>query len=156
MQTLRAARMAARPPHGPSRAAAHPAEVRVTFGRGGLQDVRRLVAGLAHEAGLSHRRADELTVVVNELAANSVDHGGGCGTVRGWIEAAAVVVEVADAGDLAHRERGRVPDDVPPPRVDAERGRGLWIARQLADDLDIRPADPASGHGTIVRVVQAR
>lgn len=156
MQTLRASRTAGRLVHQPSRAAALQAEVRVTFGRGQLHDVRRLVAGLAHEAGLSRHRADELTVVVNELAANSVDHGGGRGTVRGWIDADAVVVEVVDAGDLARRERGRSRADVPPPRADAERGRGLWIARQLADDLDIRPADPASGRGTVVRVAQAR
>lgn len=150
MQTLRASRTAGRPVHRPSRA-----EVHVTFGRGQLHDVRRLVAGLAHEAGLPRHRADELTVVVNELAANSIDHGGGHGTVRGWIEPDAVVLEVVDAGDLARRGRDRARTDVPP-RADAERGRGLWIARQLADDLDIRPADPASGRGTIVRVAQAR
>ncbi len=127
----------------------------MAFGRGELYDVRRLVAGVAHEAGLSRRRADDLTVAVNELAANSVDHGGGRGTVHAWVEPDAVVVEVVDAGDLARREPGRSPQAAPP-RADAERGRGLWIARQLADDLEIAPADAASGSGTVVRVVQAR
>ena len=131
------------------------ARTEVAFGRGQLAEVRGLVAELAEAAGLSRRRTDELVVVVNELAANSVDHGGGHGTVRAWAEREAVVVEVADDGDLARtaeeRSLGRAQ-----PRGDAERGRGLWIARHLADDLSIRPADAASGAGTVVRVVQAR
>lgn len=150
METLRSSRTAGRPTRRPSRV-----EVHVAFGRGELHDVRRLVAGVAHEAGLSRRRTDDLTVAVNELAANSVDHGGGRGTVHAWVEPDAVVVEVADTGDLARRGQGRSPDAAPP-RADAERGRGLWIARQLADDLEIGPADAASGSGTVVRVVQAR
>ncbi len=127
----------------------------LAFGAGQLGEVRRLVTGLADGAGLSHRRVDELTVAVNELAANSIDHGGGRGTVRGWVEADAVVVEVRDDGDLARRADARSLGSVAP-RADAERGRGLWIARQLADELHVRPADRASGAGTVVRVVQAR
>jgi len=123
----------------------------LTFGLGELRGVRRLVADLAHEAGLPRRRSDELTVVVNELAANSVDHGGGRGVVRGWVEPGALVIEVCDGGDLGHSPEGRSRGTAQP-RIDAERGRGLWIARQLADVLEIRPADDGTG-GTVVRVV---
>lgn len=167
LHTLRAARHgivgpARAVPHtGPTRSAGqgaaghgrrHVAEL--PFGVGDLRRVRGLVADLSREAGLARRRADELTVVVNELAANSVDHAGGHGTIRGWVEPGAVVVEVADRGGLAGSAEGRA-RGVTAPRTDSERGRGLWIARQLADELEIRAADD-DGSGTVVRVVTAR
>lgn len=118
------------------------------FAIGDLRRVRAFVADLAAEAGLGRGRTDELTVVVNELAANSVDHGGGAGTVRGWVETEALVVEVEDAGRIADPVgAGRVA-----PRPDQARGRGLWIARRLSDSLDIRPTP----RGTVVRVVTWR
>ena len=150
MQSVRT-RRAAGAPHPRSPRAA----VEADFGPGELIDVRRLVTDVAEDAGLSRRRADELAVIVNELAANSVDHAGGRGTVRAWAERDAVVVEVTGDGALARPPGGRSRGEALP-RRDAERGRGLWIARQLADDLTIRPADATSGAGTVVRVVQAR
>lgn len=145
MQTLRATRA--------GRAGGHPRRdaAELAFGLGDLRRVRRLVADLARAAGLPRRRADELAVVVNELAANSVDHGGGRGTVRGWVEPGALVVEVSDDSTLGHSPAGRSLG-VTQPRVDSERGRGLWIARQLADEIEIRPADDG-GRGTVVRAV---
>jgi anti-sigma regulatory factor (Ser/Thr protein kinase) len=104
------------------------------FTLGDLRRVRALVATLAAEGGLGRRRADELTVVVNELAANSIDHGGGAGTLRAWFEPDALVVEVSDAGRIADPDAlGRTA-----PGTDQARGRGLWIARRLADALEIR------------------
>ncbi len=126
----------------------------LTFGVGDLRHVRRFVDELSRKAGLPRRRTDELTVVVNELAANSVDHGGGRGTVRGWVEPSALVVEVHDEGGLAGSPEGRARGQEQP-RVDQDRGRGLWIARQLADELEIRGADDGAA-GTVVRVVTAR
>ena len=127
------------------RSTTHRTAAEVRFALGDLRRVRVVVAELAARAGLDRRRTDELTVVVNELAANSVDHAGGTGTVRAWLEPDALVVEVADAGRLRDPDRaGRTP-----PRTDQDRGRGLWIARQLADVLEIR----SGPHGTVVRVV---
>lgn len=154
VQTARAShvgRRAHRSAHASTRA------VGLTFGPGELRQVRRLVAGLAHEAGLSRHRTDELTVVVNELAANSVDHGGGRGTMRGWLEPDALVVEVSDAGTLGESAQGRSAG-IDRPQIDSERGRGLWIARQLADELEVLPAghDADGARGTLIRVVTAR
>ena len=126
--------------HGPA--------VELAFGLGDLRRVRRRVTELCRHAGFDRRRAEEITVAVNELAANSVDHGGGRGMVRAWLEGDALVVEVADAGHLADPERaGRTP-----PRVDQARGRGLWLVRQLTDSLDIRPTP----EGTLFRAVVRR
>lgn len=124
MSTLRATR--ARPSAGVAD--------ELDFAAGDLRRVRSFVAERAHQAGLGRRRTDELTVVVHELAANSIDHGGGRGTVRGWRERGALVIEVSDAGRLADPDQaGRTP-----PRLDQHRGRGLWIVRQLADALVVR------------------
>lgn len=120
----------------------------VPFALDTLRRVRAVVRDVAEAAGLARRRADELMVVVNELAANSVDHGGGRGTVRAWVEHGAVVVEVSDAGRLADPGgAGRTA-----PRLDQDRGRGLWIARRLADSLEIR----STADGTVARVVVRR
>lgn len=85
---------------------------------------------MALEAGLGERATD-LAVAVTELVANAFEHG------RLPVSVAArwngrMSVDVTDAGrpggDPA--QWGRVP-----PATDAVRGRGLWIVRQLMDDV---------------------
>ena len=92
---------------------------------------------------MSPDRRDDLALVVHELASNSIRHGGGAGTLRIWREPDDLVVEVSDAGQLgdalAGRRRGEDTD---------EDGRGLWLAHQLADLVQIRRS-PA---GMTVRV----
>ncbi len=113
------------------------------FARGELRGLRTTVSRWAEEAGLSPDRCDDLTLVVHELAANSVRHGGGAGRMRIWREPGDLVVEVSDAGTLedplAGRRRGADTE---------EGGRGLWLAHQLADLVQIRRS-PA---GMTVRV----
>jgi Histidine kinase-like ATPase domain/MEDS: MEthanogen/methylotroph, DcmR Sensory domain len=69
---------------------------------------------------------------VGELAANSIRHGGGRGTVRVWTEPGddrgLLVVEVADAGRLDDPLAGRRPA-TPHQRG----GRGLLMVHHLAD-----------------------
>ena len=54
------------------------------FAAGDLAGVRRFVARRAQAAGLAASRCDDLVLAVNEVASNSVRHGGGRGTLRIW------------------------------------------------------------------------
>lgn len=108
-----------------------------------LAAVRRRVERVAEEAGLASLYASDLAVSASELAANSVAHGGGAGTLRTWIEEGRVVVEVCDRGTIVEPMVGRVK-----PRVTQEGGRGLWLANQLCDLVQIR----SGPGGTTVRL----
>jgi len=117
------------------------------FGPGDLGSLRSLVSRHAHAFGLDAGRAEELMTAVNEVATNSVRHGGGGGELRIWQEHAAIVVEVRDSGrfnnPLADRQRPAAMPGAP---------RGLWLANQLCDLVQIRNfAD-----GTVIRLHMRR
>ncbi|HEY6144846.1 MAG TPA: sensor histidine kinase [Solirubrobacterales bacterium] len=117
--------------------------VNLEFGRADLAMVRHLVAQCARSARLGVRRNEDLVLSVCEVATNSIQHGGGEGTLKIWDEGGELVCAVHDHGrikdPLVGRER---------PRPDQASGRGLWIANQLCDLVQVR-----SGHdGTEVRL----
>lgn len=116
----------------------------LAFAHGGLALVRRLTERHAAAAGLDRDRARRLTLAVNELAANSLDHGGGHGTVRAWCEPGVLVVEVRDSGLLADPLAGRIP-----PAPEQVRGRGLWMVQQLSDLVQVR----VTSQGSVTRVL---
>lgn len=118
----------------------------LAFDRDGLHDLRQRVGAAAANAGLSRERASDLVLAANELAANSVRHGGGSGTARFWREREALVVEVTDAGRIEQPLVGRVR---PAPTENA--GRGLWMANQVCDLVRIRSGED----GTAVRLHMA-
>jgi anti-sigma regulatory factor (Ser/Thr protein kinase) len=97
-----------------------------------LAAARRFAQGEGVAAGLDDDRVLDLVLAVGELAANSIRHGGGRGTVRVWTEPAddrgLLVVEVADAGRLDDPLAGRRPA-TPHQRG----GRGLLMVHHLAD-----------------------
>jgi anti-sigma regulatory factor (Ser/Thr protein kinase) len=94
----------------------------------------RAATGLeAAEAGFSEQRAADVVLAVAELAANSVIHGGGHGTATIWREPQALVVEVHDEGRIEQPLAGRVR-----PTPTQESGRGLWVANQVCDLVQIR------------------
>lgn len=113
------------------------------FTAGGLSLVRHRVARVAAAHGVPAARVDDLTVAVNEVAANSLDHGGGRGVLRYWSEPGAVVFEVHDDGYVTDPLVGLVS-----PESGQARGRGLWMAHQFGDLLQLR----SSGTGTTARV----
>jgi anti-sigma regulatory factor (Ser/Thr protein kinase) len=115
----------------------------LTFGPDRMALLRRLVAGHATRFGLAATRRDDLVVSVAEVAANSVRHGGGGGFLRLWREAKALVCEISDRGVIGDPLAGRRK-----PPTDAEAGRGLWMANQLCDLVQIR----TNQSGTVVRL----
>ncbi|HXN38797.1 MAG TPA: ATP-binding protein [Solirubrobacteraceae bacterium] len=110
-----------------------------------LACLRHAIAGWAGEEILDSGSAEDLVLAVNELASNSVRHGGGRGTLRYWREAQALVCEVHDAGHIEDPYVGRTR-----PGPDAHSGRGLWLVDQLCDEMQIR----SSRAGTVVRVLK--
>jgi anti-sigma regulatory factor (Ser/Thr protein kinase) len=102
--------------------------VRLSFDAARLGQVRRAAVEFAHRAGLPARRIDDLAVVVNELATNSVVHGGGSGTLNIWTEDGRVVSEVRDRGRLTDPLVGRHPID-----LENLSGRGMLLVNYLAD-----------------------
>jgi len=116
---------------------------RQEFGLDDLHDVRALAAAAATAGGLSSARGNDLVVAASELAANSILHGGGRGLASVWGEGGAVFVEVADAGTITDPTVGRVR-----PAPGADRGRGLYIANRLCDEVSI----DTSSTGTRIRL----
>jgi anti-sigma regulatory factor (Ser/Thr protein kinase) len=105
----------------------------LAFDTGSLLVVREAVAARALAAGLSDQRAGDLVLAVNELATNSVLHGGGHGVLRIWHEPGAVICEISDAGAIVAPLAGREP-----PTSGNVGGHGLWLCNQLCDLVQIR------------------
>ena len=93
-----------------------------------LGAVRALVGEHTATAGLSPERAEDVTVAVNELATNTVQHSGGAGRLTLWVQHGLAICQVSDGGHLTDPLFGRIPS-----RLDAERGRGLVLVNLLCD-----------------------
>ncbi len=115
------------------------------FDLSSLYQVRAVVAAHAADLGLSLRQANDIVIAVHELVSNSVRHGPGYGRLGLWGSPRELICEVADGG--AVRPAGTVPvpaaashpaDDLPWPVV---HGHGLWLVRQVADNLAVRRGD---------------
>jgi anti-sigma regulatory factor (Ser/Thr protein kinase) len=89
---------------------------------------RRLTLDHAEASGLSWSRAADVALAATELLTNSIEHGGGTGTLRLWAGHGHVVCEVHDSGTLADPLAGRRPA-----RPGHPRGRGLLLVNQIAD-----------------------
>ncbi len=120
-----------------------PEREELAFTAHGLGAIRSLVAQEGARAGLAEVSREDLVLAVNELVTNSVQYGGGGGTLRIWREPGALVCEVRDRGFIRDLLVGRLP-----PPVDQYGGRGLWLVNQLCDLAQIR----SSPDGTVVRV----
>ncbi len=105
---------------------------------------RRFLHDLFASEQLEHERVEELTVIASELVTNSVQAGAETITIAWWEDEDGCALQVDDDGygfdePLAGYRR---------PAADADNGRGVWIARQLADVVELARRDP----GTSVRV----
>jgi anti-sigma regulatory factor (Ser/Thr protein kinase) len=103
----------------------------------------RGTGGRAEDAG----RADDVALAVNELVSNALK-AAGAAELSTWSENGTRVWQVADHGSGFHAASA----GYAPPPLDLVGGRGLWLARSLADDLRVRPDGP----GTVVRLLFTR
>jgi anti-sigma regulatory factor (Ser/Thr protein kinase) len=103
------------------------------FAEESLVTLRVHVAEAAVAYGLDAARIGDLVLIVNEVATNSVRHGGGNGTLRMWEDATSVICEVRDRGRILDPLVGRTK-----PPADRVSGFGLWLANELCDLVQIR------------------
>lgn len=98
-----------------------------------LGEVRSVLRRRCAMAGLSPDASSDLVLAAHELASNSVLHADGEGLLAVWVEPGALVVEVQDTGTIDDPLVGRhLADDL------AEDGRGIWMANQLCDLVQVR------------------
>lgn len=114
------------------------------YANGDLPALRDKISTCAEQLGLGGRRLRELQLAATEIATNSIRHGGGHGTLRTWGEDERLVCEFRDAGYIADPLVGRRR-----PTPTQSGGRGLWLAQQLCDLVEIRSTPDA---GTTVRL----
>lgn len=115
----------------------------VGFDRDSLGAMRAFVAELAVDAGIDGDRREDLLLAVNELATNSIRHGGGRGRLRCWHQDGALTCEVTNRGRIDSPLAGR---RRPPPG--GLNGYGLWLVNQVSDLVQVRADD----EGTLVRM----
>ena len=108
-----------------------------------LAHVREAVAAFATQADLAVEGTQQLVLAVDELASNSIRHGGGAGVLRYWRERELLVCEVEDGGRIEDPLVGRVR-----PEPEAFGGRGVWLVNQLCDLVQVRSGIA----GSVVRV----
>jgi anti-sigma regulatory factor (Ser/Thr protein kinase) len=119
----------------------------LAFDADSLGEVRELVTRQGEEAGFDAERTDALVLAVNEIATNSIRHGGGSGVIRTWDEDGFLLFQVEDTGRIDAPLAGRRQ-----PVLDEPGGRGLWLANQLCDLVQVRTYDD----GNVVRIHMAR
>ena len=124
-------------------AAPPPGAVALELSPGSLGAMRHLVGDRLAELGLDAARRYDFVLAVNEVATNGLEHGAGEATLLLWHSGSTVVCEIRDHGRFVDPLAGRRA-----PTPDHPRGRGLWIANQLCDLVQIR----SSAAGTAVRI----
>jgi anti-sigma regulatory factor (Ser/Thr protein kinase) len=120
-----------------------PADAAVlSYQRGNLAQVRRFTGEHASRAGLADQGRDDLVIAVNELAANSIAHAHGYGTLRIWTERGQLICEITDTGHIGDPLAGR--------RLATaeEGGHGLRVVHQVCDLVEMR----SGSFGTNIRV----
>jgi anti-sigma regulatory factor (Ser/Thr protein kinase) len=108
-----------------------------------LQAVRVFAAMRAADAGLAAPRIEDVVLAVNELASNSVRHGGGSGVLRAWVDDQSFIAEVSDGGQIDLPLAGREQ-----PSGGQIGGHGLWLVNQICDLMQMRTFPT----GSVVRV----
>ncbi|HYY20094.1 MAG TPA: sensor histidine kinase [Streptosporangiaceae bacterium] len=109
-----------------------------------LAAVRQFTAERAARAGLPPYRVADLVLAVSELAANTLAHTGGPGSVTVWTADGEFLCQIHDAGQITDPLAGRLRTDP----GSLEGGRGLWVVQQVCDLAEIRTG-PA---GTTIRL----
>ena len=130
----------------------------------GVRVARNVVRRFARMQGVHDDEVDYLALVVSELLANVIDHGGGGaalneedleGDVRmrmvftvdggGWI----LAVTDQGGGDAEALQAMFAPDGLPD--LEDDRGRGLYLLAQMVDEMNVEPNADGDGLTFVAR-----
>ena len=100
------------------------------FDSASLLALRSAIVAHAGTSTVGDDLVEEMVLVAHELATNAVRHGGGAGRLRLWTTDGRLWCEVSDGGP-GLPDPTTIGTTLPAP--DTLGGRGLWIARQMAD-----------------------
>ena len=107
------------------------------FDASSLSALRTATQACAAKAGMSEERATDIVIALHELAANAVRHGAGSGRLRIWDQASTLYCRIDDDGP-ADAGSGDAGGTILADRWPREPGHGLWLARQVADQMTLR------------------
>ena len=135
----------AQPDWRPPEDAAAPSVLDQCFDANSLAALRAAAHACAARAGIPAERTTDIVIALHELAANAVRHGAGSGRLRIWDRVGALYCRVDDGGPAATRPAAARGGDADggagqnlADRWPRESGHGLWLARQVADQLTLR------------------
>jgi anti-sigma regulatory factor (Ser/Thr protein kinase) len=120
------------PPAGRASADAGPPLLDRRFGRDEIAVLRRAVTDGLGAAGLRGERLQGFVLAVNEVITNVVLHAGGRGRIVLWLAGGSAWCTVTDSGPgipARFQDRSEVP------AAFAIGGRGIWLTRQLCDEV---------------------
>lgn len=139
--------------------------VRMPATHRGVRVVRHQVRHFARLEGVAEGEIDSLCLVVSELLANVVDHGGGGGAMTEEdlivpvemgldfeLSAVSWRMTVSDQGGGDPEEVRALLKSEEPPDLEDARGRGLFLMRETVDELSAR----ASSDGLGIAIVAVR
>ncbi|GAA0267074.1 sensor histidine kinase [Cryptosporangium japonicum] len=110
-----------------------PDALRVEFGAAEIPAVRQTALRWARDGGMNEDDASEFLIAIYEIASNAVEHGGGRGVGRFWSEADRLFCDIWSAQQIGDP----LTAGYRPPGTAQERGRGLWLARQICEQVTI-------------------
>jgi anti-sigma regulatory factor (Ser/Thr protein kinase) len=97
-----------------------------------LWPIRSMVASHADRSGLSGDRTTNLVLAASEVAANTLRHTDGGGTLHVWRNGHELLCQLADQGWITDPLAGRRR------RPAIESGHGLWLVNQVCDLVEVR------------------
>lgn len=135
---LPATRFLARYPLPPPDQMGPPRISRILHRASQLPALRHVLRLHLTDAGLPDDCCDDFLLAITEIASNAVEHGLPPASVGLWITSTSVTCQITDNGQFTKPLAGLLP-----PPTDQCRGRGLWIAHQLCDQVYLWP-DPTT------------
>jgi anti-sigma regulatory factor (Ser/Thr protein kinase) len=135
-------------PCGEGRVGGGCAPLDIAFSQDDLAKLRLIVTDRCMAAGLAEPRRDDFVLAVHEVVSNAIVHAGGGGRLVLRRAPDGLICMVSDAGGGFDP---LVPTQPPEP-LDAETGRGLWLASQLTDRLDVSSTHEGTTVTLLVRI----